>query len=165
MAYSTLDRERGLTALAITGVAAQAAKMTGIGASAIERWSHEHADRYAVILASRAKLIDQACIDEFRTIVLEAAQASALAVREERRRIEVQPHTIRDPAQTGLNLARTAALLSEKVALMEGRPTAILEHRSADDALRALDKRGVIVDGDAEEIPPVVEIEATVASV
>jgi hypothetical protein len=150
-AHTDTDIERGLTALAVLGDAEKASKQTGYNARTILSWRDRHPDRWAHIETNRARIIDQACIDEFRTIVQEAADVTLLAVRKERENL-VAGRT-REPGQTALNMAKTAATMADKVAMMEGRPTAIVEHRNADDILRGLEKRGLVVDATATELP------------
>lgn len=151
MAFAEVDIERGLTALAVLGDTEKAAKRTGLKARTIRHWRNVHAERYEHIVANRARLIDQACIEEFRTIVQEAAEVTLIAVRAERKNLEAG--RTREPGQSALNMAKTAAQMADKVAMMEGRPTTIVEHRNADDILRALEAKGLVVDATAEELP------------
>lgn len=149
--HSEQDIERGLTALAVLGDAEKAAKQTGLNSRTILSWREKQPQRYEHILANRARIIDTACIEEFRTVVQEAAQVTLIAVRKERENL-VAGRT-REPGQTALNMAKTAATMADKIAMMEGRPTTIIEHRSTDDILRSLEKKGYIVDSTATELP------------
>lgn len=151
MAYAEADIERGLTALAVLGTTGAASTHTGIPATTIQTWKERQPDRWDNIVANRARLIDQACIEEFRTIVHEAAQVTLIAVRKERENLETG--RTREPGQSALNMAKTAATMADKVAMMEGRPTSIVEHRNADDILRSLEAKGLIVNSTAEELP------------
>jgi hypothetical protein len=151
MAYAEADIERGLTALAVLGDSKQAADQTGISDRTIRDWRDKHPERWTHILANRARIIDQACVEEFREIAQTAAKASLAAVRKEAQNIEAG--RTRDTAQAALNLIKTAALAVDKVLLLEGRPTSITEHRTTDDIMRSLEKKGYVVDSTATELP------------
>jgi hypothetical protein len=144
------DRERGLTALAIEGSSRRASQLTGYSDRTIRDWAQTHPQQYAQIKERRAALIDQACIEEFRQIVLNGTRAtqSAIAAAQE----ELKAGNTRDPAATARNLATASAIAADKIALMEGRPTQIIEHRSSDDVLRDLE-RGGFIDAHAIEDP------------
>jgi hypothetical protein len=183
--YTPHDIERGLTALAITGNSHKAAAMTGYQDRTIRKWREKHPEQYERIATTRTALIDQACIEEFRNVVLNAAngtleavaltrtqlnhdqnlpqraqtlldQAATATTEEERAAIlgelaHLAPR-IKDASAAAKNLATTAAIASDKIALMEGRPTAIVEHRTADDVLAGL-KRAGFIDTTATELP------------
>lgn len=151
MAYAEADIERGLTALAVLGDSEQASEHTGIPSSTIRSWTKTQPERYEHIVANRARLIDQACIEEFRNLAQTAVRVSLIAVKQEEKNLLAG--RTREPGQSGLNLIKTAALAIDKVALMEGRPTSITEHRTTDDILRSLEKKGYLVDSTAEELP------------
>lgn len=150
MAHSQQDIERGLTALAICPDSKTAAEQTGFNERTLRYWRTHHPERWEHILANRARIIDQACIEEFRAIAQKAAHGSLIAV--EREIANLQAGRTREPAQAALNLIKVAATSIDKVALMEGRPTSITEHRTTDDVLRSLEAKGYIVDAQAEEI-------------
>jgi ATP-dependent exoDNAse (exonuclease V) alpha subunit len=150
MAYADADIERGLTALAVLGDSEQASEHTGIPSSTIRSWTKNQPERYEHILNNRARLIDQACIDEFRNLAQTAVRVSLIAVKQEEKNLLAG--RTREPGQSGLNLIKTAALAIDKIALMEGRPTSITEHRTADDILRGLEKQGYLIDSTAEEL-------------
>jgi hypothetical protein len=153
MAYAEADIERGLTALAVLGSSDKAAAHTGLNARSILNWRDKHPERYAHIEANRARLIDQACVEEFRTVLQEAAATTLIAVRAERANLEAG--RTREPGQSALNMAKTAATMADKIAMMEGRPTTIIEHRTTDDILRSLEKNGYLVDSTATEQPTI----------
>lgn len=148
--YAPHDVERGLTALAITGNSLKAAEMTGYSDRTIREWHNKHAARFQAIEAKRAHLIDQACIEEFRAIVLEGARATKSAIAAAHQ--DINNGNTRDPAATARNLATASAIAADKIAIMEGRPTSIVEHRSADDIIKRLEALGVVVDAEAEEL-------------
>lgn len=171
------DIERGLTALAVAGNSLTAAEMTGFNDRTIRKWREQHADRFALIESGRAVLIDQACIEEFRNIVLTAATGTLEAVdltrtdlqhdktlpqragklladiqaastEDERKALMHELGTltrrIKDSSATAKNLATTFAITADKIALMEGRPTSITEHRTSDDVMRGLAAAGFV---------------------
>jgi hypothetical protein len=178
------DIERGLTALAIAGNSHKAAEMSGFRDRTLRLWREKHADRYAEIQAQRAPLIDAACIQEFRNVVLNAANGTLEAVELTRTQLHHDRNLpkraqqllaqlattpederapifaeldrlapqVKDASAAAKNLATTAAIASDKIALMEGRPTSIVEHRSSDDVLRDLE-RGGFIDAEATEDP------------
>ena len=148
--YAPEDIERGLTALVVTGNSQKAAELTGYGDRTIRKWHKSHAARFQAIEAKRAHLIDQACIEEFRAIVLDGARATRSAIAAAQQ--DINNGNTRDPAATARNLATASAIAADKVALMEGRPTSIVEHRNPDDIIKRLEALGLVVDAEAEEL-------------
>jgi hypothetical protein len=152
MAYAEADIERGLTALAVLGTSEAASEHLGnIPSSTIRSWTKIHAERWEHIQANRARLIDNACIEEFRQLAQTAIRVSLIAVKQEEKNLLAG--RTREPGQSALNLIKTAATAVDRIALMEGRPTSITEHRTTDDILRSLEKKGYIVNTTAEELP------------
>lgn len=152
MAYAEADIERGLTALAVLGTSEAASEHLGnIPSSTIRSWTQKHPERWEHIQANRARIIDQACIDEFRNVQSAAIRASLLAVELETQNLKAG--RTREPGQSALNLIKTAATAGQTLAMMEGRPTSIIEHRNADDILRSLEAKGLVVNSTAEELP------------
>jgi hypothetical protein len=154
--HSPHDIERGLTALAIEGNSLKAAETTGYSSRTIRDWAAKHHERLAAITQQRAQLIDQACIEEFRQIVLNGTRATQSAI--EAAREEIANGQVRDAAATARNLATASAIAADKIALMEGRPTQIIEHRSSDDVLRDLERGGFIDAQAIEDTEPQPEL-------
>ena len=142
--------ERALTAVAISGSSYKAAEKTGTPARTIREWAQKNPERLEAIKRERAPLIDQACVAHFRDIVLNASQATLKAAELEHERINTGE--VRDAAASARNLATTAAIATDKIALMEGRPTAIVEHRNPDEVLKRLQAKGLVIDSTATEL-------------
>jgi hypothetical protein len=149
MAHTEADIERGLTALAVLGDSDSASQHVGIPASTIRAWTKNQPERWQHIQANRARIIDQACIDEFRTLAQRAVRVALIGVQQEEKNLLAG--RTREPGQSALNIIKTAALAIDKIALLEGRPTTIIEHRTADQILASLAEKGLVVDGTADE--------------
>lgn len=141
--YTDHEIERGLTALALAGDnSPRASKLTGVPQKTLRNWRTAHPERYNEIRVERAREIDQLCISEFRDIALNANRATLNAVELERKRINTGE--VRDASASARNLATTAAIATDKIALMEGRPTQIVEHRGSEDIMRGLTALGIV---------------------
>ena len=141
--YKPEDIERGLTALALTGNSIRAAEQTGFNERTIRKWREGHAQRYAEIQAGRAQIIEQACVEEFRQIIYEGAQGTRRAIHKARTALEDLSIDAKDASTTAKNLATAAAIATDKVLLIEGRPTSIVHHQ-AESVLKQLDAKGFI---------------------
>lgn len=142
------DIERGLTALAVAGNSLSAAEMTGFNDRTIRKWREQHADRFALIEAGRAALIDQSLREEFRKVVFKGTRVSLKALHATEEQLDAG--TLKDPAAAARNAATTTGIMQDKLNTMEGRPTSIVVHRSSDDVMRGLAAAG-FVDGTALE--------------
>lgn len=143
------DIERGLTALVIAGNSLKAAEMSGFSDKTLRNWRRDHPDRLERIELKRAPLIDALLVDEYRRQGLKALQVSSRALDKTSEALEAG--TLKDPSAAAKNVATVSGIYADKVAIMEGRPTSIVEHRSADDVIKALERRGFI-DGTVEEV-------------
>lgn len=152
--------ELALTALALAGDSPTKAvarlKDDGVRVSrcAIRKWREQHADRYAAIRETRARDIERSVINRHRALaerycVLEDKLIDAIDA-------EIDAGNLKDASTTARNVAVSKGIALDKMLIMDGRPNAIIDTRSADDVLRALEARGFLqyVDADAEEIAP-----------
>lgn len=167
--YDDETVERALTALAICGTSkAAAAHLKAAGGldripdhHVILRWRREDPERWERIATQRARLVDEHCIDEFRTVVVEGVAASRLAIAKALEQLE--DGKARYPDVSALNLAKTTAIYAEKLANLLGKPTHIVEHRSTADVLAALERDGLLswagaVDGEATDMPDIPDV-------
>lgn len=144
------DIERGLTALAYAGDNShKASKIAGVPSRTLRDWRQRFPERYQEIRTLRAPEINAACVQQFRDLQLEAIAAASLSTKLEYER--VRDGDVKDAAGSARNLATVAAIAADKIALAEGRPTSIVEHRSAEEVMRGLAAKGY-VDTTAEEI-------------
>lgn len=61
---------------------------------------------------------------------------------------------LRDPAKTAMNAAITSGTLLDKRLVIEGRPTAIVQHNDPKQAASQLARKlNLVIDSTAEEIP------------
>lgn len=141
--FSPEDIERGLTAIAITGNSYAASEQTGFSDRTLRSWQHKYPARLAEIQAGRAQLIEQACVEEFRQIVYEGAKGTRKAITKAQEALDTLPIDAKDASTTAKNLATAAAIATDKVLLIEGRPTSIIHHH-AENVLKQLDAKGFI---------------------
>lgn len=147
--YGPGEIDQALTALALTGSSDTASTQLGIPSSTLREWRIEHAERYADIQKRLIPQIEQATIGLYRNLAVAAAQAAQDAV--ELAKQQIATGDVKDSSATAKNLATTAAIATDKLQIMEGRPTTIIEHRSA-DIMQELEARGLIVDSTADDI-------------
>lgn len=158
--HSEETRELALTTLALTGDNVSRActmlRATGhkISRHALQDWREQNPDRYAEIRATRAQEIERSVVQQARALMLDYGTLQAEANTETRRMLTAGE--IKDPSTVSRNAAVAFGIATDKLLLLEGRPTSIAEIRSGDDILRSLADKGYIVDTTAveEDGPP-----------
>jgi hypothetical protein len=160
-AYTEQDIERSLTALAIYGnaPAARAYLLRSIdpiapSTASILDWRAADPDRWERISVTRARLIDELCVDEYRKVLIQGTAATLLAI--EKSSEELKSGKTRYPDAAAKNLAQATGIAADKLAALLGKPTQIVEHRGTVDVLAAMERDGLlthVVDGEAVEVP------------
>ena len=126
-----------------------------IHANTLREWSRRYQAEFEQIVFEARRQIDAHVVAQARSIVLEAGELEMKLVDNLRR--DAEEGRIRDHAQALKSLTTAKAINIDKVAVYEGRPTQITEHRTVDENLRALRDLGRLVESTAEEVP---ELEA-----
>jgi hypothetical protein len=147
--HTPQDIESALTAYAIAGNSLKASEMSGYSDRTIRKWCERYPEKLARIEAQRAPLIDALLVDQYRRTGLHALEVTGKALRKTEEALEAG--TLKDPSAAAKNAATVSGIFTDKVAVMEGRPTSIIEHRSSDDVLRDLE-RGGFIDSTAHSI-------------
>ncbi len=165
---TTAGRAAHMTA-EIVDTALLAYAMCGSAATASERLKtldppikvHEHTlhhwrktlypNRFRALVEKHATSIEAQVVTSVRGLALAASDAAHEAVALERTRIA--SGEVRDAAGSARNMATVLGIATDKLLLLQGRPTVISETRTADDVLRDLDATGRVsyVDSDAVE--------------
>lgn len=156
-------------------------------AASLKRWQRDYAERYSEILVLVAPQLEEAAKHDYRQIVARTNEAHLAAIERAHDGIKVDidlpadatPEDIqraselasarwsgaRDASQVAKNLAIAGGVAADKLALAEGRPTSITEHRDPDQILRAIEAiagRRDSVDSSAVEEPRVSELASPV---
>ena len=145
--------------MATTGSATRAEEYlantsTPVSRTAIARWARvDHADRYAEICDKEDDRISRVTAAEVQDNIRTATQVQTLYLDRmletaDRLRPEDLPSAFR-------NVAVGQGVNHDKVNIIRGRPSSIVEHRSIDDILRKLSgfKVATVIDSTATEIP------------
>lgn len=112
-------------------------------------WRDRFSNRYADICARHARQIEEVVVQTQREVALAASRTVRLAIEKAHERLERNED--REPARTAQALQTTTGIAVSKILELTGRPTAVVEHRSADEILRRLQAMQVI-ESTAEEV-------------
>lgn len=136
--YTEEEQERGLLELALcAGNVRLASKKTGIPHQTLENWkSHTNTERYERIQADIVPRLHARLAAEAERNALDAMDAQQLALAVTRQ--QLANGDIKDASGATRNLATTAGIMTDKAALLRGRPTAIIEQRSPDEILNSM---------------------------
>ncbi len=156
--YSAEDIERGLVILALeSGNVNRTRKLLkeewgkAPDANTIGRWVKRYQDRYAEIRERvapeiKARLADVHIDLANRIADLESRTVDALDA-------ELADLTPKDKANLLRNAALSQAIHVDKSLLLKGEATVITERRELPELIRALQAKGVVIEGVAQELP------------
>jgi hypothetical protein len=119
-----------------------------VSRAALAEWRDADPERWSRIRENAAARIERDVAHTARALAIDYAQLEAEAIAETR--LKLASGDTRDPSTVARNAAVGKGINVDKLLLLEGRPTAITEQRSADDVLRGLAAKGYIV-GTADE--------------
>lgn len=136
--YNEEELERGLVELALAaGNSRLASRTTGIPPKTLENWARTiHPERYERIQADIVPRLHARIAANAERNALDAMEAQQLALEITRR--QLANGDIKDASGATRNLATTAGIMTDKAALLRGRPTAIIEQRSPDEILNSM---------------------------
>lgn len=150
--YVPSEIEAGLLALVLTGGSTRkAAEMSGVPASTLADWKLDHAERLEQLRVERGEQIEAMAINGLRAFALRAEEVKAAAL--EATMEQLREGKARDPAAVLRNVATAQGITVSKILELSGRPTSIVEHRSAQDIVARLASLGAVVDSTARELP------------
>lgn len=135
---------KALTILAFSGDVKQtrdALKSEGIDVSdqALRDWRDvSHADEYNKIRDKYATEIEQEAIRTYRERMAQAAKAEMLAIQKTIEGLENGSLRGRDASQAALAMSKVKGENASKLLAFTGRPTQIIDDRTAEEAVRAL---------------------------
>lgn len=105
-------------------------------------------NRYRHLAEQVAPQIEKSMVATARAAAMRSFEVAGEAVELEAQRLAAGD--VKDAAASSRNLATTGGIMTDKMLLLDGRPTQISEQRSMDDVLRSLAAKGFI-DGTATE--------------
>ncbi len=152
--YTDAEIDAGLTAFAlVSGHRKKAARLVKeqlgyeIPAETIRSWAQRyHADRYQRIRDEVAPKLQIQMADTHQGLASLAANIEAQAAEELDKRLKQGDVENKDLANIYKNAAIVSGIHTEKAELLNGRPTS-RPQQGADEILRRLRSRGMIVDG------------------
>lgn len=155
--YDTETVERALWALALHAGSPQQASEAlaeqgiSIAKQTLHRWKTQHAERYEQVRKEASSQIADRIASEAEAFMLAAAETERLALRKLHEQIENDQ--IKDVSSALRNITTSKALNNDKIASpLRGRPSVVVERRTADEALKRLERLAASVDSSAEEI-------------
>ena len=107
-------------------------------------------NRYRHLAEKYAPVIERQMIATARAAALRSFEVASEAVELEHDRLAAGE--VKDAAASARNIATTGGILTDKMLLLDGRPTVVTEQRSMDDVIRGLRDAGAIVEATCEEV-------------
>lgn len=162
--YSEAEIDRGLFAYALcSGNGRRAEELTArdgdpIPAGTLEGWArYRHADRYARVREEVLPKIAAANAEQMDNLLRREIELEGELI--ERVREEMPNLKPGDVAGALRNVAVTKSLNAEKAAILRGQPTQIVSHKSFEENMRFLREKGLLIEGDAQEVPEPLALE------
>jgi hypothetical protein len=141
-----------LQALVLCGDSTRrASELCGVPHPTLQAWKSEHRARIERIREERGPELEAMAINGLRAFALRAEEVKAAAL--EATMEQLREGKARDPAAVLRNVATAQGITVSKILELSGRPTSIVEHRSAQDIVARLASLGAVVDSTARELP------------
>ena len=138
-------RQRAFAALAMAGGnATEASRATGIAVEVIRRYRENHPDEYADAQRELAPQIEKAVVAEMHGFIVEAGRVKRKALEQIDEALDAGTLAPRDLAATLRNIAQSEATAIDKSLALSGRPSQVVEHRSASELLQKLERLGAL---------------------
>lgn len=148
-------KQRGFVALALAGDnAARASEACGIPQTTLKEWRQDHRHEYDRVRRELVPQLEQLVVNESYARVIELGELEARVAAALFKAIEAGEIPKRDLPGALRNITTSKAINVDKILALSGRPTSIVEHRSAQDLVRRLASLGAVVDGSAVELEP-----------
>ena len=163
--YKPEDIERGLTALAIYGnseKAVAALKANGLTAPSsrqLQNWRDQYPEQWNKAVREQAPKIEQQIVGDLLTTLQVSQRTVQVAVNKTLEQLEAGE--AKDPAGAARNIATVVGITTDKFLTLTGRPSQIVENRTADQLLASIGRlvgATPVVDTTAEEISEATEI-------
>lgn len=148
------QRQRAFLALALAGGnAARAAAGLDVGERSLQRWRRSHAEEYERVRRELAPQLEAVAVSEAYERVLELGRLEALVAAKLEAAVEAGEIPARDLPGALRNITTSKAINVDKILALSGRPTQVVEHRSATDIVRRLAALGAVTDASVVELP------------
>lgn len=145
--YTDQEIKLGLAALLYAGTIKKASDQTGVHAATLTYWRDHRPDLWSEVQADIAPKLDQMVLDQARELAVTWAEIEAQAAQ---RMADALPKLdVRDIPGAARNISTARAISVDKLQVLAGRPSSIVEHRSTAELVSQL---GGVVDGQAEEL-------------
>lgn len=146
--------QKGFLALALAGDnTARASETCGINERTLRYWRQKYREEYDRIRRDLAPRLEQVVVAEQYAFVLEAGRAKRLALQKTMEALEADAIPARDLPGALKSITTAEAISVDKILALSGRPTSVVEHRSANDIVRKLAALGAVTDATAVELP------------
>ena len=152
-------RKRAFAALAMAGGnVSEAARATGYAPANITKYRENHPEEYAEAQREMAPAIEKAVVAEMHGFIVATGRVKRKALEQIDRALDEGTLAPRDLAAALRNVAASEATAIDKSLSLSGRPSSVVEHRSASELIERLAKLGALkvghVDSTAAELPP-----------
>ena len=154
-------RKRAFAALAMAGGnVSEASRATGYNVRTIAAYRDRHPDEWADAQKEMAPAIEKAVVAEMHGFIVETGRVKRKALEQIDRALDEGTLAPRDLAAALRNVAASEATAIDKSLALSGRPSSVVEHRSASELIERLAKLGALKVGHADaestaiELPP-----------
>lgn len=145
--YADHEIKVGLAALLYAGTLTKASEQTGIPKTTLKYWRDTKPEMWSEVQTQIAPKLDKLVLDQARELAVTWAE---LETQVAQHLAEALPRLdSRDIPAAARNISTARAISVDKLNILSGRPTAIVEHRSTTELVSHL---GGYVDGTIDEI-------------
>ena len=154
-------RKRAFAALSMAGgnQAEAVRAVEGLTKEALGRYVKRYPEEYEEVRRNLAPQIEAAVVEEMRAFIVQAGRVKSKVLDRIDRALDEDAIPERDLHNTLRNVAGSQGTAVEKTLSLSGRPSQVVEHRSATELLERLQKLGALkrpghdADATAVEIP------------
>lgn len=138
-------RKRAFAALAMSGGnVTEASRATGLNVATIANYRERHPDEWADVQKEMAPAIEKAVVAEMHGFIVETGRVKRKALEQIDRALDAGTLAPRDLAAALRNVAASEATAIDKSLALSGRPSSVVEHRSATELMDRLEKLGAL---------------------
>jgi hypothetical protein len=143
-------RKRALAALAMAGGnrSAAARAVPGVSRDMLKRYVRDFPEEYEQVRRDLAPQIEAAVVEEMRGFIVEAGRVKSRVLERIDAALDLPADEggipSRDLPQTLRNVAASQGTAIDKTLSLSGRPSQVVEHRSASELLERLQKLGAL---------------------
>lgn len=127
-----------------------AARELGVKLSAVKEWKYSRLERYKELEREMGPELEAQAVAGLQAFVVRAEEAKRGAL--ESVITDIEEGNLRDPAKTLKDVSIAQGIGVQKILELTNRPTAIVEHRTPEEAFARLRSLGAVIEGTADTL-------------